>query len=473
MTTAGRRSGSRIYFTALVVAQACALLRYVVLARLLGPEQLGLAVIIMLTVQFFDMITDTAGDRFLIQDRLGGQALQTVHFVSLVKGGAIALMLLLFAGPLADFAGAPQLAPALRWLAVIPLIASFAHFDFRLAQRDHDFTPEGKVVIASEIAGLVATIAAAVALRDHRAILFGLAARALTTVIASHLVARTPYGLRYSREVGKALWGFSAPLMLNGLLLFIGTQSDRIIISRLLGLEELGRYSVVLLLVLYPTSMIMRFLSAIHLPILADARERGPKLRAAAHRLASTVVLLALGIAVGFAVVAPPLVPILFGPAYANDALLVALVGLLLAFRLVDVYPTTLALALGKSRIVTLRNFVRLSGLVGAIIGLRLERSLPAAVVGLVAGEILANFAATIAVNKSLRWPLAREFSGYFMLIATGALLTARGVAAHASMANVEVLALLAALGCALMVLWYRRNTVREGIAMAKAAFGR
>ena len=473
MTKAGRRSGSRTYFAALVVAQACALLRYVVLARLLGPEQLGLAVIIMLTVQFFDMITDTAGDRFLIQDRLGSQALQTVQSVSLFKGATIALMLLVFAAPLAAFAGAPQLTPALQWLAVVPLIASFVHFDFRLAQRDHDFNPEGKVVIASEIAGLLATIAAAVALRDHRAILFGLAARGLTTVLVSHLVAHTPYGLRYSPEVGKALWGFSAPLMLNGLLLFIGTQSDRIIISRVLGLEELGRYSVVLLLVLYPTSMIMRFLSAIHLPILAEARDDAPGLRVAAHRLASIVVLLAVGIAVGFAAVAPPLLPILFGPAYANDALLVALVGLLLAFRLVDVYPTTLALALGNSRIVTLRNFVRLSGLVGALVGLGLERSLPAAVLGLVAGEILANFVATIAVNKSLGWPLAREFGGYFTLIVTGALLAGRGVAAHASMANVEMLAFLAALGCAFIVVWHQRNTLREGIALAKGTFSR
>ena len=41
--------GARGYFAASAIAQVCALLRYVLLARLLGPEQLGLAAALILT----------------------------------------------------------------------------------------------------------------------------------------------------------------------------------------------------------------------------------------------------------------------------------------------------------------------------------------------------------------------------------------------------------------------------------------
>ena len=68
---AHRRKGTRIYFSSTAAAMVCALLRYVLLARILGPEQLGLAAILILTGQFFDFISDVAADRFLILDKQG------------------------------------------------------------------------------------------------------------------------------------------------------------------------------------------------------------------------------------------------------------------------------------------------------------------------------------------------------------------------------------------------------------------
>ena len=65
------RKGSKAFLFASLTAQACALLRYILLARLLGPEQLGLAVALILTAQFFESVTDSGGDRFLVQDAQG------------------------------------------------------------------------------------------------------------------------------------------------------------------------------------------------------------------------------------------------------------------------------------------------------------------------------------------------------------------------------------------------------------------
>src|SRR3546814_13879063 len=74
------------------VAQICALARYTILARLLGPEQLGLAAILILTAQFFDSVTDSGSDRFLVQDHAGSvpALLRLTHLVSLGRGLLIA-----------------------------------------------------------------------------------------------------------------------------------------------------------------------------------------------------------------------------------------------------------------------------------------------------------------------------------------------------------------------------------------------
>ena len=57
------RQGARAYFAANILSQLFALLRYVVLARLLGPYELGLAATLVLTAAFFEVVSDTGSDR--------------------------------------------------------------------------------------------------------------------------------------------------------------------------------------------------------------------------------------------------------------------------------------------------------------------------------------------------------------------------------------------------------------------------
>src|SRR5689334_8515196 len=65
------RRGTKSYLAASLVAQASALARYVVLARMVGPTELGLAATLILTAQFFESISDTGADRFIVQDATG------------------------------------------------------------------------------------------------------------------------------------------------------------------------------------------------------------------------------------------------------------------------------------------------------------------------------------------------------------------------------------------------------------------
>jgi len=55
------RQGTAIFLASSFVAQACALIRYVVLARLLGPEQLGWSATLILTAQAWSQHLAQAG----------------------------------------------------------------------------------------------------------------------------------------------------------------------------------------------------------------------------------------------------------------------------------------------------------------------------------------------------------------------------------------------------------------------------
>jgi O-antigen/teichoic acid export membrane protein len=399
----GRRRGSLLYFVSALISQGCALLRYVVLARLLGPEQLGIAATLVVTASFFDMISDVGSDRFLIQDRDGGAAhiQKLVQMVAVGRGTMVALGLVIFAIPIAYFYNTPELAKGLAILAFSPLIAGFMHFDNRRAQRDHDFRFEATSVICAELAGLTATLVGAWLTHHYTAILFGVLTRTSVAVLSSHILSRRRYALGWDKEHAPRLARFGAPLMLNGLMLFVVSQGDRVIVGHELGVKALGYYSAIMLLIYYPAGLLVRYLVAINIPLIAAQRDHPAERQKVIDSMGGQTLLLAIGMAAGFAVVAPPIVPLLFGARFSQAPLLIGLIGCLQTARFMLTWPTTVALATGRTGTVLLSNLAHSFAFAGAFIGMALLGGMPGLVGGFLAGEMLATALAMVLVNRN------------------------------------------------------------------------
>lgn len=401
---ADRRRGGVLYFVATLVSQGCALLRYVVLARLLGPEQLGIAATLVVTASFFDLISDMGGDRFVIQDRDGGavEVQNLVQAVSVGRGVLISLGLLIFAAPIAYFYNTPPLAKGLAILAIAPVINGFAHLDNRRVQREHDFRAEALSTMFGEMAGLAGTVTAALLTHSFTAILYGIITRSVVTVLTSHLQARRPYRLAWSRQHWPRLARFAIPLMLNGLMVFVASQGDRVIVGQQLGVKALGYYSAVMLLIYYPTALLIRYQFAVNIPLIAAHRDQPAGRERSIDMMGGQTLLLTIAMAVGFAIVAPVAVPILFGGRFAQAPLLIGLIGCLQTTRVMFNWPTTVALATGRSTTVLFGNLAHGFAFAGAFLGLKVAGGLAGLVSGFVAGEILAVGGAMALVNRNM-----------------------------------------------------------------------
>jgi O-antigen/teichoic acid export membrane protein len=451
------------------VAQVCALLRYMVLTRLLGPEQLGLAVTLILTAQFFDSVSDSGSDRFLIQDEYGDdpRTQSLVQLLSVTRGVGIALALLVFAGPIAWFYNEPGLTVGLMWLGLTPLIAGWLHFDVRRAQRHNDFYREGVCMVAADIASVAATVAAAILTRSYIAALVGLTVRSLALVIVSHVTAERRYKLSYEAELAPRLGAFALPLMANGLVLFLSSQGDRLLVGNQLGVVELGKYSAVLLLIYFPSMALMKYFHALQMPIIVAARARRETLLNSIDRMAGDATLLSLGMAAGFALVAPVAAPLLFGPRFIQPPTIVALVGVLQVCRFIRIWPTTSALALGHSRVVLTGNLLRLIAYPTAIAGVWMIGGLLGLTLGFVIGEIVSVAITIAATNRVLKMPISLDFDRVATLAIGSMAITAASwtVETHG--------AVLALLACALTAMllgaiaWREREAVLRWWALA------
>ena len=465
-----RRRGGQLYFASALFGQIAALLRYVTLARMLGPEQLGLAATLVVTGAFFDLIADTGSDRFLIQDRDGDttELQNLVHLVYVGRGLTIAAALILFSGPIAAFYGQPRLAHGLVFLAASPMILGFLHLDVRRVQRRLDFRPEAIGLMMGEGASLIATGLAAWITRDFTAILYGLIVRSSMMVAVSHFTSKLPYRLAWSAMHGARLSRFSGPLMLSGLMLFIGSQGDRVLVAHQLGAKALGEYSAVSLLIFYPAAVLMKYLHIMYVPMVANERDDPALRNRLADKLGGETLMLAISMAAGFAVVTPFVVTLLYGQRFAQPALLIGIIGILHTTRFMITWPTTVALSMARSVTVFLSNLSRLLVFPCALIALRLIGGLNGVVAGYIVGESCSILVALALMNRDIGRPFFSGFARFAMLLVTGALIVAWNLTiGHAQVAVYVGLALATAL-LVLRLATTEFATILEGIRLVR-----
>ncbi len=465
-----RRRGATAFILVIIWMQMTTLVRYSMLGRLLGPTQLGLAATVVITASFFDLITETGGDRFLVQDKEGDapEVQRLVQSVMLVRGLGIAAALVLLSSPIAAFYKAPPLAPALMFLAISPLIMAFFHLDMRRDQRHNDFRAQSIGTFTAETASVMATLIAAFMLRNFTAIIYGLITRSLVMVLISHLRAKRPYGLGYSRAHSRAFARFALPLMLNGLLLYFAGQGDRVLVGNRVGFSALGQYSAILLLIYYPSQVLGNYIYVTGLPLVARAQNDPEASRRREDILGGQTLLLALGMLIGFAVVAPWAVPLLYGPRFSQTLLIVVLIAILQMSRFMITAPTTQALGIGKSWIVLTMNSLRLVAVPGAILGGWLIGGLPGVVIGFTAGELAALVGAAILLNRAMGRRPFDKFGRFLAFVVASATLILWAYALRSPhLIALAALALASATQAALII---RREatTIEDGVSQVR-----
>ncbi len=381
--------------------------RSIALSRLLGPTEFGIGSAIVILWVLVDMSTGVGADRYLIQASDGdtGEALAAVHAVTLIRNVLSSCLILVMAFPTASLLGIPQARGSFLWLAVIPLIRGFEHLELTQRQRRQQFLPWALAIGSTNIFGLASVTVAAFVCRDHRAVLFSLAAQAVGLVATTHLLARAPYRISRCRAPVLRTLRFGLPLMLNGLSLAAMGQIDRLTVGSFLGVIQLGRYGLATMLFFLPVSLIARILNSTFTPKLAVAWHRSPgtEFPWQFRKVCLGMAALAIPISAAVALAGRPLVALIFGSAYTVEDSFFSIIALVVMMKFAKVTFNFGGIAMGKTRDVMLSNIPNACGLAVTVGGLTLYPHLSAAAIGALVGETLGAFAAFMLLKRHLR----------------------------------------------------------------------
>ena len=216
----GRHPQATLALTYLV-CEGGAFLRNLILARLIGPQEMGLAVALALGIRILEMAGDFGFERLLIQaEQAALPSLRgVVHFLQLAKGVCLVLLAVLLAQPLAQFVN-PALDPDIYVIAAFSLmLRGAANCDFRQQQRHRNFRPALIVEGGSNVLATLAVAPIAWLTRDYTALAWGTLIQAFALCALSHIVAAHPISLQIHRPALVRCLRYGLPVALNGALM--------------------------------------------------------------------------------------------------------------------------------------------------------------------------------------------------------------------------------------------------------------
>ena len=386
-----------------VLCEGSAFLRNIVLARVIGVDEMGLAVALALGIRVFEMAGEFGLDRLLVQveDAALDATRRAVHLLQLLKGWTLAAAAALLAIPVSR-ALDPALDPSWFALAALSLaIRGGTNCNYRERQRRGEYVPALVVEGGSNLVAMLAALPLALSTRDYTVMAWTSLLQASAFCVLSHVIAANPFRVGLDRAALGRCLRYGVPIALNGALMFLALQGDRLIVAVNFSAAELARFALAAQLALLPALIGARYVLALELPRFARlARQSAGFETYLAARLGRISAIAVLGV-LGLGLVGNRLLEVFYGGEYRISAIVFWLLAAACGLRLVRAVPSTALMALEQTRLLFLSNLPRLVTLPFALLAVAMGGGLAAVVAIGAVGEALGLAAALIALTAS------------------------------------------------------------------------
>jgi PST family polysaccharide transporter len=405
------------------------------LARLLAPDDFGAYAVALAATQLVIHINDLGLIPAVIQWRGSTEEVApTASTIAAVFSGVLYAGFWFAAPPFAALAGVPDAAPVVRLFTVTILIDGITAVRSAYLLR----TFQQRRYIQANVCGVVTNGAVAVALSVAGAGALSLAggqvAASLTTGVLVFLWAGLPIKVGLDWAIARRLMVYGLPLAAGLGIESVLEQADKVIVGRTLGATVLGFYLLAVSISSWAPGMIGSAIRYVALPSFARLSEKdSDALSTGAQRVFPLMILGLVPIAVLIAVLATPMVSLLYGERWLPSTGALRFLMILMVVRMLTGIAMDIFMSTGATRWALLINGGWLAVLIPALwVGAEVDGgrgvAIAQAAVGLFVAVPLAVFALQrIGVRLS---PVARQLARPMLAGALGgaAALLARSV---------------------------------------------
>lgn len=307
------RGGFWVFFS-FGLGRILGLVSSIVLARLLMPADFGLMGLVGVSMAAIATFTTTGIEPALIHGgEINNQVLNVAWTISVLRG--ILLWFTVFAGApfIAAFFRTTALESLLRVVAFTFLAEGFVNVGLTILRKDMDFKTLAVFDLGVLAPSLVASIIAAVILRNVWTLVIGAIVQALVRLVASYLIHPFRPRLHWDWSLAKDLFGYGKHVIASGVVHYFLTQGDDALVGRVLGAAPLGFYGLAYRLSNMPATNLTHVVSQVMFPAYSQIQEDTVALRSAYLNTLRSVALIAVPLSAGLFVLAPEIIAVLYG----------------------------------------------------------------------------------------------------------------------------------------------------------------
>jgi lipopolysaccharide exporter len=325
-------SGARWTSLSALMAIGAQMVQLAILARLLDPREFGLAASAMIIVGLLSIVSEGGITNAIIaRQTTDRDVLSSLYWANVLIGAALALVMIAVIPAATAYFGQPDLADLMLLAAPSLIIAPIGQVYGAILEKELIFSPLARIEMGAAIAGSVVAVISAASGLGAAAIIYGYlaqtATRALCLAIRGWHVERPRMHLRRRDLDGYIRFG--AYQMGERTINYFGSNLDYALIGGFLSQTALGIYSVAFRLVTIPQMRLNPILTRVAFPVFAKRQEDDDALRRGFLELTTMVAYVSFPVMVGFALTAPRLIPVVFGPLWAESVPILQILAIL------------------------------------------------------------------------------------------------------------------------------------------------
>ena len=379
-------------------------IRIAIIAHLLSPYDLGLFGIVTIVLAFLEVLTETGINIFLIQekDKLDS-FIDTAWVTSIARGTLISLFILAATNYISVFFNSPNSRTLLYLSALIPFIRGFINPAIIKFQKELEFNKEFFYRISVYFVESIVSVLIVLITKSPFGLVWGLVVGALYEVSYTFFVVKPLPKFVYDLEKIKNIFNRGRWVTLFGIFDYLYTQSDNIIVGRMLGLSSLGVYDNAYTISTAPLTEIGDVFYRVTFPIFSKISGDAARLKSAFFKntIVNFVLMSLAGIFIY--VFASPIVNILFGNGWEAAIPVVKLLTILGVVRGVAGSTSSFLMAKGKQKYTAIITIVSTLGLLATIIPLIRAYGLIGAGLAAIFGTAISLPFTIYFINKTLK----------------------------------------------------------------------
>jgi PST family polysaccharide transporter len=344
-----------------------------VMARVLSPEDFGLQGMAVAMTGFLALFRDVGLSAVTVQrDKVSRDQISTLFWINAAVGILLGLLLVLAAPAIAGFYRDGRLTTIVMVSAVAFIFNGLSVQHYALLQRQMRFMTIGIIEVAAVALSSAAGVLMALAGYGYWALVATTVVLPLTTMIGTWVAMPWAPGWP-KRNIGmRSMLSMGGILTVNGLVVYLAYNTEKILLGRFWGPEALGIYGRAYQLISLPSDLLVSAIATVAFPSLSRLQSDPARLQRAFLRGYGVVLSLTIPTTIACALFAGQIVHVMLGPTWGDTVPIFRLMTpTILAFSLINPLAWFLISSGRIKRSMSMAFVIAPVVILGAALGLR------------------------------------------------------------------------------------------------------